>query len=99
MDYFITKANNLCYKRQLIDGEERDLCETKLQSLERSICSQLVHLSQTLKNISNVCLPLGSCMDGLLKLLTQHYITLKSFANHYNNCITSGLRISLQGTK
>ncbi|KNC26166.1 hypothetical protein FF38_06697 [Lucilia cuprina] len=99
VEYFITKANNLSYKCRIVTEEDRDYCLGCLKSMERSICSQLVHISNTLKNLTNVCLPLGSSMDGLMKLLMQHFICLKNLAKHFLTCCAGGVKVSIQGTK
>ncbi|KAM7345711.1 Fanconi anemia complementation group I [Cochliomyia hominivorax] len=99
VEYFIIKANNLSYKCRIVAEDDRDYCLGCLKSMERSICSQLVHISNTLKNLTNVCLPLGSCMDGLMKLIMQHFICLKNLAKHFLNCCAGGVKVSIQGTK
>ena len=99
VDYLIVKANNLGYKYRIVAEEDRDYCLGSLKSLERSICSQLVHISNTLRNLTNVCLPLGSSMDGLMKLLIQHFTCLKNLAKHFLNCCSGGVKVSIQGTK
>ncbi|KAL9917468.1 Fanconi anemia complementation group I [Glossina fuscipes fuscipes] len=99
VEYFITKANNLTYKCRIADEDDRDFCLAALSSLERSICSQLIHVSQTLINFTNVCIPLGTSMDGLLKVVMQHYVCLKNMAKHFLNCCAGDVKVSLRGTK
>uniref|UniRef100_A0A1A9ZCX7 Fanconi anemia group I protein n=1 Tax=Glossina pallidipes TaxID=7398 RepID=A0A1A9ZCX7_GLOPL len=99
VEYFITKANSLTYKCRIAVEDDRDFCLGALSSLERSICSQLIHVSQTLINFTNVCIPLGTCMDGLLKVVMQHYVCLKNMAKHFLNCCAGGVKVSLHGTK
>lgn len=99
VEYFIVKANNLSYKYRIVAEDERDYCFGCLKSLERSICSQLVHISNTLKNLTNVCLPLGHYMDGLMKLLMQHFVCLKNLAKHFLSCCAGGVKVTIQGTK
>ncbi|XP_013097656.2 Fanconi anemia group I protein [Stomoxys calcitrans] len=99
VDYFIIKANNLAYKCRIVPEDDRDFCLASLKSLERSISLQLVHISNTLRNLTNVCIPLGNSMDGLMKLLMQHYICLKNLTKHFLNCCSGGVKVSIQGTK
>lgn len=99
VDYFIIKANNLAYKCRIVPADDRDFCLASLKSLERSISMQLVHISNTLRNLTNVCIPLGTCMDGLMKLIMQHYICLKNLTKHFLNCCSGGVKVSIQGTK
>ncbi|XP_073845314.1 Fanconi anemia complementation group I [Musca autumnalis] len=99
VDYFIVKANNLAYKCRIVPEDDRDFCLASLKSLERSISMQLVHISNTLRNLTNVCIPLGSSMDGLMKLIMQHYICLKNLTKHFLSCCSGGMKVSIQGTK
>ncbi|XP_037947703.1 Fanconi anemia group I protein [Teleopsis dalmanni] len=86
VDYFILKANNSSYKIRIIPEEDRDVNLAALRKLERSICSQLMHISQTLLKLTNITIPLGVCMDTLLKLLMQHFICLKNLTKHFLSC-------------
>uniref|UniRef100_A0A1B0AC93 FANCI_S4 domain-containing protein n=1 Tax=Glossina pallidipes TaxID=7398 RepID=A0A1B0AC93_GLOPL len=65
VEYFITKANNLTYKCRIAIEDDRDFCLASLSSLECSIRSQLIQVSQALINFTNVCIPLETCMDVL----------------------------------
>lgn len=98
VEYFIIKANNFTFKYRIISEDDSDLCLAPLRSLERSICSQLVHISNTILNLTNVCIPLGVTLDSFLRLLMQHYICLKNLAKHFlNRC--AAMKFSIQGTK
>ncbi|XP_075166591.1 Fanconi anemia complementation group I [Haematobia irritans] len=99
VDYFIIKANNLAYKCRIVPEDDRDYCLGSLKSMERSISMQLVHISNTMYNLTNVCIPLGNSMDGLMKLIMQLYICLKNLTKHFLNCCSGGVKVSLQGTK
>ncbi|XP_053963260.1 Fanconi anemia group I protein homolog [Anastrepha ludens] len=96
--YFILKANNLNFKYRIVTEDERDMCLSQLRSMERSICSQLVHISNALIHLANVCIPLGTTMDQLLKLLIQHYICLKNLTKHFLICVGSS-QVCMQSTK
>ncbi|XP_067627011.1 Fanconi anemia group I protein homolog isoform X2 [Eurosta solidaginis] len=98
IDYFIIKANNLNFKYRIVTEDERDVCLSQLRSMERSICSQLVHVSNALINLTNICIPLGASMDQLLKLLIQHYVCLKNLTKHFLSCAGSS-QICIQSTK
>lgn len=83
VDYFIIKANNLKYKCNIVPESDRVYWRGNLETLEGSICTQLILISRTLLEMTNVCIPLGSHMDGLMKLLIQLYTCLKNLARHY----------------
>ncbi|XP_055918883.1 Fanconi anemia group I protein [Eupeodes corollae] len=98
VEYFISKANSLHYQLKIIAEDEREICLSSLKTKERSICSQLIHISNTLLHLSNVSLPLGTCMDNLLRILIQMYTCLKNLAKHFlSRSATS--KLSIQGTK
>ncbi|XP_050324049.1 Fanconi anemia group I protein isoform X1 [Bactrocera neohumeralis] len=98
VEHFILKANNLNFKCRIVTDDERDMSLTQLRSMERSICSQLLHISNALKNLVNACIPLGSSMDHLLKLLMQHYICLKSLTKHFLSRVEVS-QVCMQSTK
>ncbi|XP_014090241.2 Fanconi anemia group I protein homolog isoform X3 [Bactrocera oleae] len=98
VEHFILKANNLNFKYRIVTEDERDMCLSQLRSMERSICSQMLHISNALKNLVNACIPLGSSMDQLLKLLMQHYICLKNLTKHYLSCVETS-QVCMQSTK
>ncbi|XP_060654538.1 Fanconi anemia group I protein [Drosophila nasuta] len=83
VDYFINKANNLKYKCNIVPETDRVYYRGNLETLEGSICTQLILITRTLLELTNVCIPLGSHMDGLMKLLIQLYTCLKNLARHY----------------
>ncbi|KAH8298499.1 hypothetical protein KR044_007977, partial [Drosophila immigrans] len=83
VDYFINKANNLKYKCNIVPETDRVYYRGNLEALEGSICTQLILITRTLLELTNVCIPLGSHMDGLMKLLIQLYTSLKNLARHY----------------
>ncbi|XP_026842269.1 Fanconi anemia group I protein homolog [Drosophila persimilis] len=89
VEYFVVKANNLSYKCQLVPESDQSYWRGNLDVMERSICTQIIHITRTLLALTNVCIPLGSSMDGLMKLLIQHYICLKNLTRHYLSCCTS----------
>ncbi|EDV98457.1 GH22660 [Drosophila grimshawi] len=83
VEYFVIKANNLNYKCNIVPESDRVYWRGHLEALEGSICTQLILITRTLVEITNVCIPLGSHMDGLMKLLIQHYTCLKNLTRHY----------------
>uniref|UniRef100_A0A0A1WLN6 Fanconi anemia group I protein homolog n=1 Tax=Zeugodacus cucurbitae TaxID=28588 RepID=A0A0A1WLN6_ZEUCU len=98
VEHFILKVNNINFKYRIVTEDERDICLSQLRSMERSICSQLLHISNALKNLVNACIPLGSLTDQLLKLLIQHYICLKNITKHFLSCVESS-HVCMQTTK
>ncbi|KAH8389032.1 hypothetical protein KR200_011962 [Drosophila serrata] len=89
VDYFVTKANNLNYKCQIVPETDQIYWRGNLDAMDRSICTQIIHISRTLMWLTHLCIPLGSSMDGLMKLLIQHYTCLKNLAKHYISCFSS----------
>ncbi|KAH8355258.1 hypothetical protein KR093_009668, partial [Drosophila rubida] len=83
VEYFINKANNLKYKSNIVPETDRVYYRGNLETLEGSICTHLILITRTLLELTNVCIPLGSHMDGLMKLLIQLYTCLKNLAKHY----------------
>lgn len=49
------------------------------------MCSQLVHIMSVATHLANTQLPLGTCMDSLLKLLINLYATLSNLTKHFLN--------------
>ncbi|EDV59451.2 Fanconi anemia group I protein homolog [Drosophila erecta] len=100
VDYFVTKANNLNFKCQVVPEMDQIYWRGNLDSMDRSICTQIIHISRTLLALTNVCIPLGSLMDGLMKLLIQHYTCLKNLTKHYISSYTSETSIeNIRSTK
>ncbi|XP_034654239.1 Fanconi anemia group I protein homolog isoform X1 [Drosophila subobscura] len=100
VEYFVVKANNLSYNCQLVPECDQSYWRGKLDVMERSICTQIILISRTLLALTNVCIPLGPSMDGLMKLLIQHYVCLKNLTKHYLSCCTSDESIAnMRSTK
>lgn len=53
-----------------------------MKTTERKVCSQLINIGRTCKTLANVCLPLGSCMESLIRLLIQLYVCLANLTKH-----------------
>ncbi|XP_030375244.1 Fanconi anemia group I protein [Scaptodrosophila lebanonensis] len=98
VDYFIVKANNLNYKCNIVPESDRDYWRGNLDSLDRSICTQLIQISQTLQSLTSVCIPLGASIDGLMRLLIQHYNCLSNLTKHCLACCANHT-ISIKSTK
>uniref|UniRef100_A0A6P4FK17 Fanconi anemia group I protein n=1 Tax=Drosophila rhopaloa TaxID=1041015 RepID=A0A6P4FK17_DRORH len=100
VDYFVTKANNLNYKCQVVPEIDQIYWRGNLDAMDRSICTQIIHISRTLLALTNVCIPLGSSMDGLMKLLIQHFTCMKNLTRHYIASYTSDTSIEhIRSTK
>jgi len=100
VDYFVTKANNLSFKCQVVPEIDQIYWRGNLDAMDRSICTQIIHISRTLLVLTNVCIPLGSSMDGLMKLLIQHYTVMKNLTKHYISSYTSDAGIeNIRSTK
>lgn len=83
IEYFIVKVKSLSYRLR-IPGQGDDTNDTlsTMKSIERKICSQLFHISNTLVILTNTKLPLGPCMDSLLRLLLELFICLANLTKH-----------------
>ncbi|KAH8402315.1 hypothetical protein KR009_011348, partial [Drosophila setifemur] len=100
VDYFVTKANNLNYKCQIVPETDQIYWRGNLDVMDRSICTQIIHISRTLLALTNVCIPLGTSMDGLMKLLIQHYTCMKNLTKHYlSSCSSDHGASSIRSTK
>ncbi|KAI8035735.1 hypothetical protein M5D96_011485 [Drosophila gunungcola] len=100
VDYFVTKANNLNYKCQVVPEIDQIYWRGNLDAMDRSICTQIIHISRTLLVLTNVCIPLGSSMDGLMKLLIQHFTCMKNLTKHYIASYSSDASIeNIRSTK
>lgn len=55
----------------------------RMKTIEKMICSQLINISHILEICSNVKLPLGVCMDSLVRLIIQMYICLSNLTKHF----------------
>lgn len=98
VEHFIVKTNNINFKYRIITEDERDMCLSQLRSMERSICSQLLHISNALINVLNACIPLGSSTEQLLKLVMHHYVCLTNLAKHFLSSVQLS-QVSLRSTK
>lgn len=87
VEYFINKARSYCIQLKIggQSDDERESCESRMTTIERRICSQLVFIFRVCLHLSNSMLPLGSCMGNLLKLLIQYYTCLTNLSKHFIN--------------
>lgn len=85
VEYFILKVKSFCAKIKIGGQSEQKIseCEQMMKTSERRICSQLILISNALMYLTNSCLPLGQCMDTLIKLLTQYYVCLSNLTKHF----------------
>lgn len=58
-------------------------CEQSMKVTERRICAQLLLISNACIHLANAWLPMGQCMDALVKLLIQHYVCLANITKHF----------------
>lgn len=85
VEYFVRKVNSYYAKLSIGGLNERyqENCEQQMKTIERRICSQLTLISSACLHLTNTRLPLGACMDALIKLLTQLYICLTNLTKHF----------------
>lgn len=69
-----------------------------MKTIEKMICTQLIYISHVLEIFSNVKLPLGVCMDTLVRLIIQMYICLSNLTKHFI-LRHSTIPVSYLGTK
>ncbi|XP_031616603.1 Fanconi anemia group I protein [Contarinia nasturtii] len=87
IEYFIHKVKSYC--AQIKTGgqneEDRKLCENRMISTERRICSQFIFISRVCIHLGNAMQPVGQCTDNFTKLLIQLYVCLANLTKHFIN--------------
>ncbi|XP_035772675.1 Fanconi anemia group I protein-like isoform X2 [Anopheles albimanus] len=86
IEHLILRSNSMLARLKVLGLDNVDETTQLLKSIERSICSQLVHIISTVTHLCNIHLPLGSAMDALLKLLLSMYNCLASLSRHFLAC-------------
>nr|XP_019560353.2 LOW QUALITY PROTEIN: Fanconi anemia group I protein [Aedes albopictus] len=85
VDHFILRTNSVLGRLKIYGHGENDEYLHQLKSIERSMCSQLVHIMSVATHLANTQLTLGTCMDSLLKLLINVYTCLSNLTKHFIN--------------
>lgn len=80
IEYFITKAKSL-HSKMKISGECPRTIQT-MKSLERKLCSQLIHICNAATHLANTRMPLGGCMDHVKRLLIQLYVSMTNLTKY-----------------
>lgn len=87
IEYFIHKVKGYC--AQIKTGgqneDDRKLCENRMVSTERRICTQFIFISRACINLGNAMQPVGQCTDNFIKLLIQLYVCLANLTKHFIN--------------
>uniref|UniRef100_A0A182JNR2 Fanconi anemia group I protein n=1 Tax=Anopheles christyi TaxID=43041 RepID=A0A182JNR2_9DIPT len=83
IEHLILRTNSLMIRLKVFGLDDTDETSQLLKSIERSICSQLVHILGSLTHLCNANLPLGSTMDALIKLLLSLYGCLANLSKHF----------------
>uniref|UniRef100_A0A182VTW9 Fanconi anemia group I protein n=1 Tax=Anopheles minimus TaxID=112268 RepID=A0A182VTW9_9DIPT len=83
IEHLILRTNSLMVRLKVFGLDDTDETSQLLKSIERSICSQLVHILGSLTHLCNANLPLGSTMDALIKLLLSVYGCLANLSKHF----------------
>lgn len=85
IEYFIRKINSYYAKLSIggLNEQYQESCEQQMKTIERRICSQMTLISSACLHLTNTKLPLGNCMDALIKLLTHFYICLTNLTKHF----------------
>ncbi|XP_050076558.1 Fanconi anemia group I protein [Anopheles maculipalpis] len=83
IEHLILRTNSLMMRLKVFGLDDTDETSQLLKSIERSICSQLVHILGSLTHLCNTNLPLGSTMDALIKLLLSMYGCLANLSKHF----------------
>lgn len=82
VEYFITKAKSLHSKVKLTGASCSPLIMQSMKSMERKICSQLIHICNAATHLANTHIPLGTCMDHVKRLLIQLYVCLTNITKY-----------------
>lgn len=53
-----------------------------MKTTERKVCLQLISIGRACTALAGVCLPLGQCMEALIRLLIQLYVCLANLTKH-----------------
>lgn len=80
VEYFITKAKSLHTKLKITNQ-----CPSIIQSMksiERKICSQLIHICSAATHLANSRIILGTCMDHVKRLMIQLYVCLTNITKY-----------------
>uniref|UniRef100_A0A182Y8A9 Fanconi anemia group I protein n=1 Tax=Anopheles stephensi TaxID=30069 RepID=A0A182Y8A9_ANOST len=83
IEHLILRTNSLMIRLKVFGLDDTDETSQLLKSIERSVCSQLVHILGSLTHLCNANLPLGSTMDALIKLLLSLYACLANLSKHF----------------
>uniref|UniRef100_A0A182TNZ2 Fanconi anemia group I protein n=1 Tax=Anopheles melas TaxID=34690 RepID=A0A182TNZ2_9DIPT len=83
IEHLILRTNSLMIRLKVFGLDDTDETSQLLKSIERSICSQLVHILGSLTHLCNANLPLGATMDALIKLLLSVYGCLANLSKHF----------------
>ncbi|XP_055593420.1 Fanconi anemia group I protein-like [Uranotaenia lowii] len=83
VEHFILRTNSVLGRLKSFGLGDNDEYLHQLKSIERSMCSQLVHIMSVATHLANTQLPLGTCMDSLLKLLISIYCCLTNLTKHF----------------
>lgn len=85
IEYFIQKLKSF-YAKLCIGGlreRHQHECEQQMKTIERRICTQMLLISNACLHLTNTRLPLGACMEALIKLLMQYYVCLANLTKHF----------------
>lgn len=84
-EYFILKVRSL-YAKWNIGGQDEQVrknCSQLMKTMERAICLQLITISKACIHLTDTALPLGKCMDTLIRTLTKLYVCLANLTKHF----------------
>lgn len=85
IEYFILKVKGYC--AQLKTGgqneDDRKVCENRMVTTERRICTQLIFIARVCIHLANAEQPIGNCTDNFTKLLIQLYLCLTNLTKHF----------------
>lgn len=63
--------------------DSRKLCENRMVTTERRICTQLIFIARVCIHLGNAMQPVGPCTDNFTKLLIQLYVCLANLTKHF----------------
>lgn len=82
VEYFITKAKGLHSKLKISGQSPCPSIVQSMKTIERKICSQLIHICNAATHLANSHISLGICMDHVKRLLIQLYVCLTNVTKY-----------------
>ncbi|XP_055381041.1 uncharacterized protein LOC129611763 [Condylostylus longicornis] len=82
IDFFIFKIKSSFCNLKFVSEDDQEICGINLKTMERSVCTQFIHITNCLVQMTNIDTPLGECMNNLVRVLIQFYVSLNNLTKH-----------------